>query len=118
MPKRFIKSIYFSLATIFLALFVGAFFISRPSEIHVSAYTKPYSINSMLNVKDSVDIIILIDEAESFYSDKTQIVSAYIKGDEGELKLNIKEIMIENDSVLVNDEKFYVFHYYFFILLI
>lgn len=113
MPKRLIKSIYFSLAAIFLALLVGAFFISRPSEIHVSAYTKPYSINSMLNVKDSVDIIILIDEAESFYSDKTQILSAYVKGDEGELKLNIKEIMIENDSVLVNDEKFYVFHYYF-----
>lgn len=113
MRKKVLKSVYLSLAVICLALLISAFFINRPSEIHVSAYTKPYSINSKLNVNDTIDIEILIDHAESFYNDKNQIVSSYIKGEEGQIKLKIKEVYIESSTILVYEKKYYVFHFVF-----
>lgn len=113
MRKNIIKSIYLGIAVVVLALLVGAFFINRPREIHVSAYTKPYSVNSQIHIKDSVDIELLMDQADSFYSDKEQIVSSYIKGDEGQVKLNITGIYLESSNILVYDEKYYIFHYVF-----
>ena len=113
MRKKIIKSIYFTVAVVCLALLVSAFFINKPSEIRVSAYTKSYSINSKVNLIDTIDIEILVDQADSFYTDMAQIKSSYISGQEGEIKLKIKNICIDSANIYIYEEKFYIFHFIF-----
>lgn len=113
MRKKVIKSIYLFVVAFLLAILIASFCINKASEVKVSAYTKAYNIVSKVDIKDSIDIDLLLDNPNTFYSDKEQIEDAYILGEEGIIKLKIKEIYLENSKLEINEENYYIFHYIF-----
>ena len=96
-----------SLALIGFALFKGR------EKIKVSALTYPYSYVSKVNNNDVIDIKLLINNNDSYFTRMEKIESAYISGIEGKMKLNIEKIEISDKKTKIKDDDYYLVHYYF-----
>lgn len=95
-----------------LALIGFAFFKGR-EKIKVSALTYPYSLVSKIDNNDKIDIKLLINNDDSYFTRHEKIESAYISGIEGKIKLNIDNIEFSDKTIKIKDEKYYIVHYYF-----
>ena len=95
------------------ALILGIALFKKTSKLKVSAYTYPYNYLSNVSEKDNIDIKILVNNKNSYFTNKDKINNGYISGKEGKIKLNIKEINIEKNPITIKDDKYYLFHFLF-----
>ena len=107
------KIIFFSILIVLSIVLIGIALFHNNDEIKVSAYTYPYNYLSNINDKDNIDIKILVNNKKTYFTDKDKISHAYIGGREGKLKLNIKEISIEESKIKIKDEDYYLCHFIF-----
>lgn len=104
---------------IIIAFLIGIIFFINPVTINLIAYLRNYNISSTIGEDDYINIVLFVNDQNSYVLDKKQIVYSNLcsKDEKESVKIDLHSIIKKDETINYNDDTYYMFSLSFKLLI-